>query len=84
MRPLDAKTAAYLSENLTAVYGYALVRLFDKTDAEELAGEIVCEILASAENLKSQDAFGGSVWKIAENTFRKFLRKKQLQTDMKE
>lgn len=81
---MDAKTAAYLSENLTAVYGYALVRLFDKTDAEELAGEIVCEILASAENLKSQDAFGGSVWKIAENTFRKFLRKKQLQTDMKE
>ena len=38
---------------------------------------------ASAENLKSQDAFGGSVWKIAENTFRKFLRKKLLQTDMK-
>ncbi len=82
---MDAKTAsAYLSENFTAVYGYALARLYDKTDAEDLAGEIVCEILAYAENPKSQDAFWGSVWKIAENTFRKFLRKKQLQTDMKE
>ena len=76
---MDAKTAAaYLSENLPAVYGYALARLYDKTDAEDLAGEIVCEILASAENLKSQDAFWGFAWKIAENTFRKFIRKKQL------
>ena len=76
---MDAKTAAaYLSENLPAVYGYALARLYDKTDAEDLAGEIVCEILASAENLKSQDAFWGFAWKIAENTFRKFSRKKQL------
>lgn len=53
-------------------------RLYDKTDAEDLAGEIVCEILASAESLKSQDAFGGFAWKIAESTFRKFIRKKQL------
>lgn len=76
---MDAKTAAaYLSENLTAAYGTALARLYDKTDAEDLAGEMICEILASAENLKSQDTFWGFAWKIAENTFRKFIRKKQL------
>lgn len=70
-----------LSENLTAVYGYAFGKLYDKSHAEDLAGEIVCEVLRSVERLENEDAFWGFVWRIAENTFRKFIRREQyLQT----
>lgn len=70
-----------LSENLTSVYGYAFGKLYDKNQAEDLAGEIMCEVLRSVERLEKEEAFWGFVWRIAENTFRKFIRKEQyLQT----
>lgn len=76
---MDSKTAAtYISENLPAIYGYAFARLYDKTDAEELAGEIVLEILLSAKRLRTNSAFWSFAWKVAENTFRKYIRKKEL------
>ena len=65
-------------QNLPAIYGYAFERLYDKEKTEDLASEIVCEILLSAKNLKNEDAFWGFVWKIAENTFRKFIRREKL------
>ena len=68
-----------LSENLTAIYGYAFARLYDKEDVEDLTGEIVCQVLSSAERLEKEESFWGFVWKIAENTFRKFLKQKAKQ-----
>lgn len=72
--------AAYklLSENLTKIYGYAFSRLYDKDKADELASDIVFEILTSVKKLKSEDAFWKYAWKIAENTFRRFVRRKDL------
>ena len=64
-----------LSENLTAIYGYAFGKLYDKNQAEDLASEIVCEVLRSIERLEKEEAFWGFVWSVAENTFRKFIRK---------
>ncbi len=73
------ETASRLVEqNLTAIYGYAYSKLFDKSKAEDLASEIVLEILASAENLKNDNAFWGFAWRIAENTFRKLIRKEKI------
>ncbi len=71
------KAAAIISENLTAIYGYAFGKLYDKADADDLAGEIVCAILSSAKNLQDENAFWGFAWRIAENTFRSFIRKKE-------
>lgn len=68
-----------LSENLTAIYGYAFARLYDKEDVDDLAEEIVCQVLSSVERLENEDAFWGFVWKVAENTFRKFLKRKARQ-----
>lgn len=76
---MDVKRAsALLSENLTSIYGYAAARLYDRDGAEDLAGEIVCEVLESIGNLKEDGAFWGFTWKIAENTFRKYIRCIQL------
>jgi len=68
-----------ISDNLTSIYGYAFGKLYDKSHAEDLAAEIVCEVLRSVERLEKEEAFWGFVWRIAENTFRKFIRKEQYQ-----
>ncbi len=76
---MTQETAAKLVEqNLTAIYGYAYDKLYNKSEAEDLSQEIVIEILRSAENLKTDAAFWGFVWKIAENTFRKYIRREKL------
>ena len=74
----DKRASELLSENLTAIYGYAFSRLHDKDKVDDLASEIVCEILISARNLQNEEAFWGFAWKIAENTFRRFIRKSEL------
>ena len=74
----DKKAAKLISENLTAIYGYAYSRLFDKDKVDDLASEIVYEIIVSAHNLRDEKAFWGFAWKIAENTLRRFIRKSEL------
>lgn len=75
---MDNKQAAkQISENLTSIYGYAFARLYDKNDVDDLTSEIVYEILRSSSKLKNESAFWAFVWKIAENTFRKFIRRKE-------
>ena len=74
----DKRASELLSENLTAIYGYAFSKLYDKDKVDDLASEIVYEIIVSARNLQNEDAFWGFAWKIAENTFRRFIRKSQL------
>lgn len=67
-----------IQDNLAAFYGYAYERLYDKDKATDLAHEIVVEILSSAKNLRDDKAFWAFAWKIAENTFRKFIRREDL------
>lgn len=74
----DKRASDLLSENLTAIYGYAFSRLYDKDKVDDLASEIVYEIIVSARNLQNEEAFWGFAWKIAENTFRRFIRKSEL------
>ena len=74
----DKRASELLSENLTAIYGYAFSKLYDKDKVDDLASEIVYEIIISARNLQNEDAFWGFAWKIAENTFRRFIRKSEL------
>ena len=74
----DKRASELLSENLTAFYGYAFSKLYDKDKVDDLASEIVYEIIVSARNLQNEEAFWGFAWKIAENTFRRFIRKSQL------
>lgn len=74
----DTRASELLSQNLTAIYGYAFSKLYDKSKAEDVACEIVCEIIGSAKKLKNEEAFWGFAWRIAENTFRRFLRREEL------
>lgn len=71
----DKRASEWITQNLTAIYGYAFARLYDKDQVDDLVSEIVCEILESSKNLQNEEAFWGFAWKIAENTFRKFIRR---------
>ena len=73
----DKRASELLSANLTAIYGYAFSKLYDKDKVDELTSEIVYEIILSAKNLQNEEAFWGYAWKIAENTFRRFIRKQE-------
>ena len=70
----DKAAAQWISDNLTAIYGYAFARVFDKSQVDDLTQDIVCAILISAPRCRNDEAFHGFAWKIAENTFHSFIR----------
>ena len=73
----NQKAAKLISENLKNIYGYAFARLYDKDDVDDLTQEIVYEVLKSAGKIKNEEAFWAFLWKIAENTFRRFIKQKE-------
>lgn len=66
----------FVEENMKTIFAYALSRVSNKEDAEDLANDIILAILGCADRIKSNDAMFGYVWKIAANTYKKFLRKR--------
>ena len=65
-----------INENMKSIFGFALTRLGNVHEAEDLASDILYEIVRSAPNLKDEDRFYGFMWTIAENTYKDYLRKK--------
>ena len=70
------KVAALVQENMKTIFAYALSRVSNREDAEDLAGDIILAILQSAPRIRDDNAFFGYIWAIAANTYKKFLRKK--------
>lgn len=73
------QVAAFAEENMKTIYAYALSRVSNREDAEDLAGDILLALLSSASRLRDRDALYGFVWSVAGNTYKKFLRKKDRQ-----
>lgn len=70
--------AELLNENLKNIFAFSVSRVFDKQDAEDLTNDIIVAILSSAERLETDEAFYGYLWSIAENTLKKYIRKKNI------
>ena len=70
------KLDGLIAENMKSIFGFALTRLGNVTEAEYLASDILYEIIRSAPKLKDEERFYGFMWKIAENTYMDYLRKK--------
>lgn len=68
------KAAKLLSDSLKNIFAFSMSRLYDKSEAEDLANDIICEVLKSAGRLRNDDAFYSFMWRIAENTFKKHIR----------
>lgn len=73
---MQTSAAEFVEENLKTIFAYALSRVSNKDDAQDLTNDIVLAILQSADKLKDPNAFYGYVWGIAANTYRKFMRRK--------
>ena len=71
-----AHAAAFIEENLKTIFAYALSRVSNREDAEDLTNDIAVAILQSAERIQNPDAFYGYVWGIAANTYKKFMHRK--------
>lgn len=71
--------AAFAEENMKTIYAYALSRVSNREEAEDLAGDILLSLLSCASRLRDEEALYGFVWSIAGNTYKKFLRKKSRQ-----
>ena len=70
------KLEKMITENMKSIFGFALTRLGNVNDAEYLASDILYQIMKSAKNLKEEERFYGFIWKIAENVYMDYLRKK--------
>lgn len=71
--------AKILSDNLNNIFAFSLSRLYDKSEAEDLTNDIICEVLKCVRRLRNEDAFYSFMWRIAENTFKKHIRKSNVQ-----
>lgn len=67
--------AEKLSNSLKDIFAFSASRLYNKQDAEDLTNDIIVEVLSSAGRLQTEEAFYAYMWKIAENTFKRFIRK---------
>jgi len=72
----QVKLEQKIQENMKAIFGFSLTRLGNVKEAEELASDILYQIVRSANNLKDEERFYGFLWKVAENTYKDYLRKK--------
>ena len=70
------KLEKLIKENMKSIFGFALTRLGNVVEAEYLASDILYEIIKSAGNLRDEDRIYGFIWRIAENTYSNYLRKK--------
>ncbi len=66
----------FVQENMKTIYTYALSRVSNREDAEDLAGDILLALLSCASRLRNEDALYGFIWSVAGNTYKKFLGRK--------
>ena len=72
----NIKLEQLIAENMKSIFGFALTRLGNVNEADELAAEILYALVRSVHNLEDESRFYGFMWKIAENTYMEYLRKK--------
>ena len=74
------KASELVSENLKILYAWALSRVSDKQDAEDLCSDVCLAVIENANKLRYDDAFFGWFWQIAKNTYSVFLKNRSKNT----
>lgn len=71
----NEKINELIAENMKTVFGFALSRLGNVQRAEELASDILYNMLKSAHTLRDEQKFHAFQWRVAENTYIDYLRR---------
>lgn len=70
-----------ITENMRTVFGFALTRLGNVQEAEELASDIIYRLLRSADSIRDDGRFYAYMRRVAENAYIDRLRGKRRQTE---
>lgn len=65
-----------ITENMKTVFGFAISRLGNAAEAEELASDILYSLVKASPSLRDEARFYPFMWRIAENTYVDYLRRK--------
>ena len=71
-----------IEEISKTVFSYCLSRTKTREDAEDLAQDILLEIMKSAESIRDDAAFYGFMWAIVGNVYKAWYRKRIKRTDV--
>jgi len=72
---MEMTVHAWVTENMPNIFGWALSRVGDRHEAEDLAGDIMAAMLACGDRaVGSRNAY---LWRIAHNVYVSYLRKKR-------
>jgi RNA polymerase sigma factor (sigma-70 family) len=66
-----------IKDYLGMIFGYSLRRTNSREDAEDLAQDILTELVSSIHSLKNPEAYTGWMWAVAGNTYKRWLRKRK-------
>lgn len=69
------KMEQLIGDSMKSVFGFALTRLGDTHKAEDLASDILYELVRSLPTLRDEERFYGFLWKVAERTYADYLRR---------
>lgn len=69
---LDAK----ITELSKTILSYCVSRTSNRQDAEDLAQNMILEIMKSSQNIRDDKAFYGFMWSVAGNVYRQWYKKK--------
>jgi RNA polymerase sigma factor (sigma-70 family) len=69
------KANSLIADNMKKIFSFCLNRVNNTADAEDLAGDIFVELLRSCENIRDDDSFYGFMWGVANNVYKRYLRK---------
>lgn len=67
-----------------SILGYCLSRTSNSHDAEDLAQDIIVELIKSVDNLRNEKAFYGFMWGVAGNVCKQWYRKTTHKNDIDE
>ncbi len=65
------------TEYLSKIYGFSVMKMNTRTDAEDLSQEIVTQIIRTINTGKEIENFNAFVWSVSNHTFFNFLRKRK-------
>ena len=69
-----------IQENMQKIYIYCVRRLENTAVAEDVASDIIVELLRSYGNIKNDEAVYGYMWGVANNLCKNYLRRSVRET----
>ncbi len=65
-----------LSEVSKSIFSYCMSKTSNRSDAEDLAQDILLELIKSSQNMRDDKAFYSFMWSVAANVYKQWYKKK--------